>query len=96
MKKSSRPAFVLADSIVALTIVSLSVAFTLMSHQCLHQQLRRQETELAASRLGKESADELLVSHHRVHKRRGNLVAEASLDRIIVYSSGQRIVEVTR
>lgn len=96
MKQRSRCAFVLADSIVALTIISLSITFTLICHNCLLQQAKRQEINLAANRLAKEASDELVAVHHSVNIRRGNFLASANRNRVVVYRSDQKILEVVK
>ena len=60
------------------------------------QQARRQEVNLAANRLAKEASDELVAVHHSVNIRRGNFLASANKDRVVVYRSDQKILEVVK
>lgn len=93
MKRSK--AFILADSLVALTIISLSISFTFISQQCLNQQRQRQAELLTASRLAKEVSDELDERKYaKIHD--GDYVASASLSGITVKHQGRKIIQVIR
>lgn len=96
MKQNSRQAFILADSLIALTIVSLGITFTLICHQCLVQQAKRQCTNLTAYRIAKEATDELVVTHKPAYIRRGEFRAIASPKRVIVYANNQVVLEVVK
>ncbi|MCI1975390.1 MAG: type II secretion system GspH family protein [Limosilactobacillus sp.] len=96
MRQNKKDAFILADSLVALTIVSLSITFTLTCHQCMMQQNKRLQTNLVASRLAKEATDELAVTHHPIYLRRNEYSVVASSRQVVVYLQGERILEVTK
>lgn len=96
MKQSKRQAFILADSLLALTIISLGITFTLICHQCLMQRARQQQVNLAAWRIAKEATDELAVTQQSVHARRSKFNAIASRKRVIVYYGNQMVLEVAR
>ncbi len=94
MKRNKHYAFVLADSLIALTIISLVITFTLICHQCLVRQSKKQCIDLAAYRIAKEATDELITTHQPVYIRRDKLSAVASEEKVIVSLGGQTILEV--
>lgn len=93
MKRNKHYAFVLADSLIALTIISLGITFTLICHQCLVRQSKKQ---LAAYRIAKEATDELITTHRPVYIRRDKLSAVTSEEKVIVSLGGQTILEVRK
>lgn len=96
LKQGKHKAFILADSLVALTIISLSITFTLVSHECLIQQRKRQQVDLVASRIAKEATDELVATNRPVFIRQNKFSAVASRKDVKVYRYRQLIFEVTR
>ncbi|MBB1062634.1 type II secretion system protein [Limosilactobacillus fastidiosus] len=96
MKQGKDKAFILADSLIALTIISLSITFTLVSHECLIQQSKRQQVNLVASRMAKEATDELVATNRPVFIKQNEFSAVASRKGVNVYRYRQPIFEVRR
>ncbi len=63
MKRNKHYAFVLADSLIALTIISLGITFTLICHQCLVRQSKKQCIDLAAYRIAKDGRVTLVIEN---------------------------------
>lgn len=96
MRKNRQHAFILADSLIALMIVSLGITFTLICHQCLVYQSKKQCINLAAYRIAKEATDELITTHRPAYIRRDELSAVASEKKVIVSHGDQTILEVRK
>ena len=93
MRKNKHHAFILADSLIALTIISLGITFTLICHQCLVHQTKQQYINLAAHRIAKEATDELVATQRPVYLRRDELNAIASEKKVVVSLDDQIILE---
>lgn len=93
MKKQTIKGFILADSLVALTIVTLGISMLLAEQHQLGIQQRRHQTRLVAARLAKEVTDQLVATKGRktVSIRRGPYQALANSHGVIV-RDGQRTV----
>ena len=91
MRKNKHHAFILADSLIALTIISLGITFTLICHQCLVRQTKQQYINLAAHRIAKEATDELVATQRPVY-----LNAIASEKKVVVSLDDQIILEVRK
>lgn len=96
MRKNKRHAFILADSLIALTIISLGITFTLICHQCLVRQIKQQYINLAAHRIAKKATDELVTTQRPVCLRRNELSAIASEEKVVVSLGDQIILEVRK
>ncbi|MGN1279627.1 MAG: hypothetical protein ACI4T4_02960 [Limosilactobacillus sp.] len=96
MKRYQISGFVMADSILALAVVSLGI-ITLLTcqHQLSHQQAEH-DTKLLAARLAKESSDQLLATGHPATIERGGCRATATPNRVTVYRNSRLVVSLRR
>ena len=86
----------MADSILALTFITVGVATLLTCEQQLHRQQERYDTKLAAARLAKESSDQMLATRRPATIQRGNLHAVAAPGRITVWHGFQMVVQLRK
>ena len=94
MKSSRRPAFLMADSLVALFIILLSINFAVLNQRLLAHQERVDQQHLAAVRLDKESSDQYQLSHQRVQLSRGPMIAEVTRHSVVVRNGHQQVLQV--
>lgn len=95
MKTSRIKAFVMADSILALAVVTLGIVTLLTSQQQLAHQQARYDGKLLAARLAKESSDQFRATGRPATLERQGFRATADSGRITVYH-GQRLVVLLR
>ena len=93
MKRYRISGFVMADSILALAVVTLGI---ITCQQQLTRQQAKHDTKLMAARLAKESSDQLLATGHPAAIERGEYKAVAGPDRITVYRNSRLVVSLRR
>ncbi len=96
MKRYRISGFVMADSILALAVVTLGIITLLTCQQLLTRQQAKHDTKLMAARLAKESSDQLLATGHPAVIERGGYKAVAVPDRITVYRNLRLVVSLRR
>lgn len=57
--------FVLADSMVALTILSIGIAWYCVNERQLQSQIWHARQELVLARIAKEASDQFLIDHQK-------------------------------
>lgn len=92
--KNSRPAFVLADSLVALFIVVIATTWFLLVESQLVIEHRHSVERLQAARLAKELADAAQQHSFQHSMSRDGLVARLSGNSVLVYQGQRLILEV--
>lgn len=95
MKKYRIRAFVMADSILALAVVTLGIVTLLTSQQQLTRQQARHDGRLMAARLAMESSDQSRATGRPAIIERQGYRATADSGRIAVFH-GQRLVVLLR
>ncbi|MCX2186811.1 hypothetical protein [Limosilactobacillus pontis] len=95
MKRYRIKGFVMADSILALTVVTLGIVTLLTAQQQLSRQQGQHDARLIAARLAKESSDQLVATGRPAIIERGGYRARATLDQVTVYH-GSRLVVLLR
>lgn len=86
--------FVMADSILALIVISLGITSLLTCQFALSSRQRDLEQRLTAARLAKEASDEYLLHHQPVELTRQGYLATANEDGILVYSGRKVIMRI--
>lgn len=95
MKRYRIKGFVMADSILALTVVTLGIVTLLTAQQQLSRQQGQHDARLIAARLAKESSDQLVATGRPAIIERGGYRTRATLDQVTVYH-GSRLVVLLR
>lgn len=65
MLKWHNKGFVLADSIVALTILSILIAWYCVNERQLQSQMRHANQEVMLTRIAKEATDQFMIDHQK-------------------------------
>ena len=97
MKKSmggKRPAFILANGVIAATLIIMASDWLGLCEQQLKIQREKMRTSLRAARLAKEATDLAAASHHGVTTTNHHMVATVSRRQVVVKQAGQTIYEV--
>ncbi|WP_373842602.1 hypothetical protein [Limosilactobacillus sp.] len=96
MKKQIIKGFVLADSLVALTIVTLGIGMLLAGQQQLSIQQRHHQARLIAARLAKEATDQLIATRGEktVSIQRGPYRALANSRGVVVQNGHKTVVSL--
>ncbi|MEY8442347.1 hypothetical protein AALA17_06885 [Lactobacillaceae bacterium 24-114] len=96
MKQNKFTGFVLADSLIALSVITISITFIFINRQALIRQREDKVVKLEASRLAKECSDELRVDHGKgsVQIHRNGYVASANRQRVKVTWQGKEVINV--
>lgn len=75
MLKLKSSGFILADSVVALTILVVAIAWYCTNEHQLQSQMWHAKRELALARIAKEASDQFLIDHEkRQFEQKGYLV----------------------
>lgn len=95
MLKRRSKGFVMADSILALVVISLGITSLLTCQFALGSRQRNLEQRLTAARLAKEASDGYRLHHQPVELARQGYLATANKDGILVYSGRKVIMRIT-
>lgn len=89
-----RPAFLMADSLVALIVVALGINLVIVCEQQIIRQQRDAQLKLAAARLGKEASDQYAVTRQHVTLSRAKMQAQTDQAGVRVYYQGRQVLRV--
>lgn len=97
MKHVKLTAFVLADSLIALSIITVSITFVLINREAMIRQRESKIVRLEASRLAKECSDELKQRRGKenVQISRKGYIASANQYRVVVTWHGKKVIYVS-
>lgn len=84
----------MADSLMALLVISLAINLLIFCEKQLVRQQRIAEQKVAAARLGKEASDQYLLTRQKAIIHRNKMVAYASEDQVVVTDRGQLVLKV--
>ena len=93
LKKIS--AFVMADSVLALAVISLGISSLLICQQQLNHLQAKHLVKLNAARLAKETSDEYYISGQKTVQRRNDYRAVASSNQVTVYYQNRPVLRVS-
>ncbi len=96
MKKYRIRGFVMADSILALTVVTLGIVTLMVCQRQLASQQAKHDTKLMAARLVKESSDQLYATGRTAVIKRGNYRAVAVPGQVTVYHGARLVVSLRK
>lgn len=96
MKKYRISGFVMADSILALAVVTLGIVTLMVCQRQLTYQQDRRDVKLMAARLAKESSDQLLATGHTTVIKRGDYRAVAAPGHVTVYHNSRLVVSLRK
>lgn len=94
MRRKTSSGFVMADSLIALGMVTLMITSILLwQHQLLAQQ-QVHMMRLKAARIAKESSDQSRAERHKARIKRENYTAVANRDEVTVWYQDKLVLRV--
>ncbi|MDO4903387.1 MAG: hypothetical protein Q3959_03885 [Limosilactobacillus sp.] len=86
----------MADSMIALVIISIGITTLLMCRQQLDFMNKQHVMKLNAARLAKEASDEYMLTGDTAEISRPGFQAIAANDQVVVYHQGKIVLKVTK
>ncbi|GGI63360.1 HEM-1/HEM-2 family protein [Limosilactobacillus caviae] len=96
MKKGMDAAFMMADSLVALTVITIGINLFFICEQQLQVQRQREQLKLAAIRLGKEASDLYAIKHENIVLSKDKIVAKVNLRELTVYYQDECLYRIAK
>lgn len=86
----------MADSMVALIVISIGIISLFLCQQQLGQQERQSMVKLQAARLAKEASAGVRDGHNPITVKRGSYLAQADQQAVAVYDDNHLLLRVHR